>query len=97
MNIIQITCGDCAGAGKRCNWKINKNYNWKAVYMDDVSNAVEKEEAECEAWKDKGYITMNREENECEACNGKGYIEYAAFTLEEAKAILKHCGLNTES
>lgn len=38
-----------------------------------------------------------KEENVCEVCNGKGYIEYATFTLEEAKAILKHCGLSTES
>ena len=33
----------------------------------------------------------------CQACNGKGYKEYAAFSIEEAKAILEHCGLNTES
>lgn len=33
----------------------------------------------------------------CEACNGKGYTEYATFTLEEAKAILEHCGLSTKS
>ncbi|MBO5828762.1 MAG: hypothetical protein J6R59_09995 [Paludibacteraceae bacterium] len=41
--------------------------------------------------------TMKREETVCCACNGKGYTEYATFTLEEAKAILKHCGLSTES
>lgn len=41
--------------------------------------------------------TMKKEEVVCRACNGKGYIEYATFTLEEAKAILKHCGLSTES
>jgi len=41
--------------------------------------------------------TMEREENICAACNGKGYTEYATFSLEEAKAILKHCGLSTES
>lgn len=40
--------------------------------------------------------TMKSEEVICEACNGKGYMEYATFTLEEAKAILKHCGLTTE-
>lgn len=39
---------------------------------------------------------MKSEEVMCEACNGKGYTEYATFTLEEAKAILKHCGLITE-
>lgn len=41
--------------------------------------------------------TMKSEKVMCEACNGKGYTEYATFTLEEAKAILKHCGLTTES
>ena len=41
--------------------------------------------------------TMEREETICGACNGKGYTEYATFTVEEAKAILKHCGLTTES
>lgn len=68
---MQITCGSCAGIGK--------NYNWKAVYMDDISGTIE------------------REEVVCAACNGKGWTEYAVFSVEEAKAILKHCGLSTES
>jgi len=71
MNVIQVTCGNCAGIGK--------HYNWKTVYMDDVSG------------------TMEREEVVCKACNGNGYTEYATFTIEEAKAILEHCGLSTES
>ena len=41
--------------------------------------------------------TLKREEITCESCNGKGYTEYAVFSVEEAKAILKHCGLSTES
>lgn len=41
--------------------------------------------------------TAEKEEVVCGECNGKGYTEYATFTLEEAKAILKHCGLITES
>ena len=41
--------------------------------------------------------TMESEEIVCGACNGKGYTEYATFSLEEANAILKHCGLTTES
>lgn len=41
--------------------------------------------------------TMKKEETVCEECNGKGYTEYAIFSIEEAKAILKHCGLSTES
>lgn len=41
--------------------------------------------------------TAKKEEVVCEACNGSGYIENVTFTLEEAKAILKHCGLSTES
>lgn len=32
----------------------------------------------------------------CEKCDGKGYKEYATFSVEEAKAILKHCGLDKE-
>ena len=51
-------------------------------------------------WKatctNEGFGTMEREEVFCEVCNGRGYTEYATFTLEEAKAILEHCGLNTE-
>lgn len=41
--------------------------------------------------------TAEKDESVCGACNGKGYTEYATFTPEEAKAILKHCGLSTES
>lgn len=50
-------------------------------------------------WKvvDLNDSTMEKEETVCGVCNGKGYTEYATFTLEEAKAILKHCGLSTES
>ena len=40
--------------------------------------------------------TWQEREVKCEACNGKGYIEYAAFSIEEAEAILKHCGLSKE-
>ena len=49
---------------------------------------------------DKTCVTMNilhAKRVECGACNGKGYETYAAFSIEEAKAILEHCGLNTES
>ena len=41
--------------------------------------------------------TARKEETVCTQCNGKGYIEYAVFSVEEAEAILKHCGLTTES
>ena len=40
--------------------------------------------------------TAQREEATCGNCNGKGYVEYPVFSVEEAKAILKHCGLSTE-
>ena len=36
-----------------------------------------------------------KNEDECCACGGKGYIEYAVFSVEEAQAILKHCGIIT--
>ena len=71
MNIVKVTCGTCAGIGKKINWKI--------ITMENNIGTAEKEEVVCEV------------------CGGKGYTEYANFTLEEAKAILKHCGLSTES
>ena len=50
-------------------------------------------------WKVVDYITgkLQKEETVCEACNGKGYTEYAMFSIEEANAILRHCGLITEN
>lgn len=42
-----------------------------------------------------GSETAERVEEECSACGGKGYTEYTAFTVEEAQAILKHCGIIT--
>ena len=43
--------------------------------------------------------TSKWEETEviCPQCNGAGWTEYAVFSVEEAEAILKHCGLTTES
>lgn len=41
--------------------------------------------------------TCTKTESICPVCNGKGWTEYAVFSVEEAEAILKHCGLNTES
>ena len=32
----------------------------------------------------------------CRDCGGKGYKEFPVFSVDEAKAILKHCGLSTE-
>jgi hypothetical protein len=47
--------------------------------------------------EETGIGTMQKEENVCQSCNGKGCTEYAIFSVDEAKAILKHCGLTTES
>lgn len=55
------------------------------------------EMAEIETKDDITSGTLRLREVTCEACAGKGYIEYPVFTVEEAKAILKHCGLSTES
>ena len=44
-----------------------------------------------------GIGTARRERTICPDCKGKGHSEYAVFTIEEAEAILKHCGLTTES
>ena len=46
--------------------------------------------------KETGICTVNRKEVTCEKCNGTGRIDYPVFSVEEAKAILKHCGLSTE-
>ena len=47
---------------------------------------------------DTGCGTAYLVREECARCEGKGYTEeYVMFTIEEAKAILKHCGLSTES
>ena len=32
----------------------------------------------------------------CAICGGKGCVEHAVFSVEEAKAILEHCGLPVE-
>ena len=45
---------------------------------------------------DDNVHVANRSTEICEKCNGKGYTEYAVFSVEEAKAILKHCGLDKE-
>lgn len=44
-----------------------------------------------------GISTAERVEVACCNCEGKGYTEQAVFSVEEAKAILKYCGLTTES
>ena len=42
-----------------------------------------------------GYcIAVNRRQK-CGTCGGKCYTEHAEFTVEEAQAILKHCGIIT--
>jgi DnaJ-class molecular chaperone len=44
---------------------------------------------------DTGCGTAHSVREECERCGGKGYIEeYVMFTVEEAQAIFKHCGLS---
>ena len=47
--------------------------------------------------EETGIGTMQSEQVVCESCGRKGWIEYATFSVDEAKAILKHCGLSTES
>ena len=39
---------------------------------------------------------LKKEEKICTQCNGIGYTEYAVFSVEEAEAIMKHCGLDKE-
>lgn len=42
-------------------------------------------------------MTVQLKRDTCDKCNGVGHTEYAIFSIEEAEAILKHCGLTTES
>ena len=44
----------------------------------------------------KGFEGVETEKVPCVTCDGKGCKEYARFTIEEANAILKHCGLGEE-
>lgn len=53
---------------------------WKMVEHDEQAHTV----------------TAQSEEITCGNCDGKGYIEYPVFSVDEAKAILKHCGLSTD-
>jgi hypothetical protein len=47
--------------------------------------------------EEAGVGRAQSEEVVCPNCNGVGYTEYPVFSVEEAKAILKYCGLSTES
>lgn len=47
-------------------------------------------------WNVVGDGVAQSEEIKCENCDGKGWTEYAVFSIEEAEAILKHCGLDKE-
>lgn len=56
---------------------MGKESNWKIIHSNDQTSALASEE----------------EKTVCDVCNGKGYTEYVIFSMEEAKAILKYCGL----
>ena len=58
-----------------------KSYVYKPIAVDEAT----------------GINTAERVEVACGNCEGKGYTEQAVFSVEEAKAILKFCGLTTES
>ena len=58
-----------------------KVIEWKVVEIDEKA----------------GVGRAQSEEVVCTNCNGVGYTKYPVFSVEEAKAILKHCGLSTES
>ena len=45
----------------------------------------------------EGTCTLKTNEITCTNCSGRGWIEYAVFSVEEAEAILKHCGLPVEN
>ena len=43
-----------------------------------------------------GVISATNKESVCPDCKGNGYIDYAVFSVDEAKAILEHCGLTED-
>ena len=43
---------------------------------------------------DESIKTLKRHIVVCNKCNGTRYVEYVVFTVEEAEAIMKHCGLH---
>lgn len=47
--------------------------------------------------RDDTTTTLKTREVPCKHCNGTGYSEHVLFSIEEAKIILEHCGLSTES
>ena len=58
-----------------------KSVTWKIVNTD----------------KETGIGTMESEETICTSCNGSGWIDYAVFSVKEAEAILKYCGLPVDN
>ncbi len=42
-----------------------------------------------------GTGTCQGTEAVCDICNGQGYMEFAMFSPEEGRSILKHCDLDT--
>jgi hypothetical protein len=46
--------------------------------------------------KETGVCESRFDEVDCEQCGGAGYVKYAAFSIEEAEVIMKHCGLTWE-
>lgn len=53
---------------------------WKAISMNEET----------------GTGTLKCEDVKCEKCNGTGWVEYITFSVDEAKAILNHCGLGVD-
>ena len=46
---------------------------------------------------ENGYGAVKLEKMTCPVCEGRRSVDYAEFTVDEGKAILKFCGLSTES
>lgn len=45
-----------------------------------------------------GFCIAHQVTEKCDRCRGSGYVEeYVMFTVKEAQAILKHCGLDAEN
>ena len=60
--------------------------NCSGTGIDVIWHEVSKDE-------EAGVTTMQSEKVPCKQCDGRGYTEYVLFSIDEATAILKYCGL----
>ena len=68
----------------------------KCPYCNGVGEVVKWEPIEPVENDGRMVNCLKRVDDTCEHCKGIGYVDYVMFTIEEAEAIMKHCGLHIE-